>query len=158
MGLIGAATIEGHLGVAGDVQRAGQDTVIRQRDPPNLGIRVGCDRNFIARFDIRIATLENGAVRTEHRLIVVGVSTERLPTGRPCAVAIEVADVEVLSPAVAGRVLAQRVTSIPSQVLYPLPAWVSMTVYLPFDSKQTFGGDTSSAAPWRGASGACRTE
>jgi len=106
MGLIGAATIEGHLGVAGDVQRAGQDTVIRQRDPPNLGIRVGCDRDFIARFDIRIATLENCAIRTEHRLIVVGVSTERLPTSRPCAATVEVADVEVLSPAVAGRVLA----------------------------------------------------
>jgi hypothetical protein len=58
MGLIGAATIEGHLSVAGHVQRAGQDAVIRQRDPPNLGIRVGCDRDLIAHFDIRIATLK----------------------------------------------------------------------------------------------------
>jgi hypothetical protein len=106
MGLIGAAAVQRHLGVAGHVQRPGRDAVIRQRDPPNLSSRVGCDRDFIARFNIRIATLEKCAIRTEQRLVVVGVSTERLPTSRPCAAAIEVADVEVLSPAVAGRVLA----------------------------------------------------
>ena len=101
--------------------------MIRQRDPPNLGIRVGRDRDFIARFDIRIATLENGPIRTETRLVVVGVPTEWLPTGRPCAAAIEVADVEELSQQSQVASSRQRVTSSPSQVLYPLPAWVSMT-------------------------------
>ena len=119
MGLIGAATIEGHLSVAGDVQRARPDAVVRQRDPADLDIRVGCDRDLVARFDVRIATLENGPVRTEDRLVVVGVSTERLPAGRPCAAAIEVADVEVLSPAVAGRVLA------PARHVQPIAGAVS---------------------------------
>src|SRR6187549_3187944 len=106
MGLIGAATIEGHLSVAGHVQRAGQDAVIRQRDPPNLGIRVGCDRDLRARFDIPITPLENGPIRTANRFVVVGLSSEWLPAGRPRAAAMEVADVEELSPAVTGRVLA----------------------------------------------------
>ena len=106
MGLIGAATVEGHLSVAGDVERARPDAVIGQRDPADLNIRVGCDRDLVACLDVRIATLKNGPVRTQDRLVVVGVSTEWLPTGRPCAAAIEVADIEVLSPAVAGRVLA----------------------------------------------------
>ncbi len=80
--------------------------MIRQRDPPNLGICVSCDRDLIARFDIPIVTQEDGPIRTEHRLVVVSVAAERLPAGRPCAATLEVADVEVLSPAVAGRVLA----------------------------------------------------
>ena len=106
MSLVGAAVVEGHLGVAGHLQRAGRGAVVGQRDPPDLGVRVGRDRDLVARLDVRIAAQEDGPVRPEDRLVFVGVSAERLPTGRPCAAALEVTDVAVLAPAVASRVLA----------------------------------------------------
>ena len=128
MSLVGAAVVEGHLGVAGHLQRAGPGAVVGQRDPPDLGIRVGRDRDLVARLDVRIAALEDGPVRTEDRLVVVGVSAERLPTGRPGAAAIEVTDVAVLSPAVAGRVLAPARHVQPIAGAVSAPGLVSMTL------------------------------
>ena len=93
MSLVGAAVVEGDLGVAGHLQRAGPGAVVGQRDPPDLGIGIGRDRNLVARLDVCIAAPKDGPVRTEDRLVVVGVSAERLPTGRPGAAAIEVTDV-----------------------------------------------------------------
>ena len=105
MGLVGAAVVEGHLGVAGQVERAGPVAVVDQRDPADFRVGVGRDRDLVAGLDVAVAAAEVGPVG-EDRLVFVGVSAERLVAGGPGAAVVEVADVAELAPAVAGRVLA----------------------------------------------------
>src|SRR6185436_20631024 len=74
---------------------------------------------FQTLLDVCIAAPEDRPVQTESRLVVVGVCAERLQTGRPGASIIEVTDVAVLAPAVAGRVLA------PARHVQPIAGGVS---------------------------------
>ena len=128
MRLVGAPLIEGDLRVAGHVQRAAPRPLVAQRDAADLGIRIGGDRHFVKRRDVPVAATEDGAVRPEGDLVVVGVPAERLAPGRPSAAGIEVANVAGTCPQ-PSRVASsrQRVTSSPSQALYPLPLPVRTT-------------------------------
>ena len=106
VGLVGAAVVQAHLGVAGQVELAGPVPVVDERDQADFRVVVRRDADGQAGLDLAVAAAELGPVGGERELVFVGGPAERLVAGRPGRAIAEVADVTELPPAVAGRVLA----------------------------------------------------
>ena len=129
MSLVGASMVEGHLCVAAHFQCARPRAIVAERNSPHLGIRIGRNRDLIAGLNVHVTAPKDRPVRPEDRLIVVGGCADRLPPSRPGVAALDVTDVVRYWPQ-ESRVASsrQRVTSFPSQLLYPLPASVRTTL------------------------------
>ena len=119
MRLVGAARIEGQLGVAGHLQREGPAAAVGQGDAADLRGGVGDDGDLVPGLHVAVAAADDGLVGAQIRLVLVGVSPEGLAAGGPDAPVVQVADVAVLAPAVAGAVFP------PAGHVHPLPGAVA---------------------------------
>jgi hypothetical protein len=106
VGLVGAAVVQAHLGVAGQVELAGPIPVVDERDQANFRVVVRRDADGQAGLDRAVAAAEIGPVGVEREIVFVSGAAERLVADRPGRAIAEVADITELPPAVAGRVLA----------------------------------------------------
>lgn len=114
MRLVGGARIESQLGIACNLQRAWLFAAVGQGDAANLRVGTGHDRDLVTALHFGIAATDDRAVRTQIRLILVGISPDGLATRGPDAAIVQVADVAVLAPAIAGMVFA------PASDVHPL--------------------------------------
>src|SRR5262249_30144526 len=106
VGLVGAAVVQAHLGVTGQVKVAGAPTVVGEREQPYLGVVAGSDADRPARFHVPAPAAKLRPVGVERERVLVGGPADRLVSGGPHRAALPVADVTELSPAISGRVLA----------------------------------------------------
>ena len=119
--LVRSARIEGHLGIARHLQRAGPVAAVGQGDAADFRVGVGNDRDLVTGLHVAVATADDRPVGAQIRLVLVGVSPEGLAAGGPGAAVVQVADVAVLAPAVARTVFppAGHVHPVPGAVAAP---------------------------------------
>jgi hypothetical protein len=72
--LIGAAWIESNFCVARHVQIAAPVSMVGQRDPTDLRVCIGNDRDLITGLDLSVAAPKGGAVRSQLRSVLIAAA------------------------------------------------------------------------------------
>jgi hypothetical protein len=70
--LVRAALVQAHLGITGQVERAGNTGVIDERDHPHFCIVIGRDTHSPPGLDVAIPAAELGPVDMEFDIILIG--------------------------------------------------------------------------------------
>jgi len=117
--LVGAARIEGHLGIARNLQRAWPVAAVGEGDAADFRVGVRHDRDLVTGLHVAVAAADDRPLGAQIRLVLVGVSPEWLAARGPGAAVVQVADVAVLTPAVAGTVFP------PAGDVHPVPGAVA---------------------------------
>ena len=123
------------LAIAGDFDGNRRLAVIGQRNLADFDVLFRRERNFKVGFQITVAATKLGFIDGISHLVVVGRSTGRLMTGRPDSAGRNIAQIDELPAIVARRIRSPpRDGRVFKSAVTP-PEFVTMTEYLPLDSK-----------------------